>query len=311
MLLPVNALVATKDGTNGLKLWHYSHYDVINREYHVFVDQKTLATSNGATVTAKNIIVVENPLRVHDGLGTVMSPHVVVIVHRRNGKQEKGTPDYFNGWLWRETPHDEDIIAYQILGDRVSQPDLIEDEPQHTTLSQLAKHTNASLHPEKYLYAPPVSDTKYDQTMMNTAYIWGLESKCRRLKVGAILAIEGRIIMNGYNGTIAGTDNCCEEDPHAPPHETSTKEDVLHAEHNLTLFCKRRNVSAVGATMYITASPCSRCAELIAKAGVVRVVYSELYRDTSGIEALRKKNIRVDQVSVQYDLFNHELKSAA
>ena len=52
---------------------------------------------------------------------------------------------------------------------------------------------------------------KYDKAMIETAFIWSKESYCRRKKVGAVIAKEGRIISIGYNGTISGFDNCCED----------------------------------------------------------------------------------------------------
>jgi len=53
--------------------------------------------------------------------------------------------------------------------------------------------------------------SKYDAAMMKTALIWAQESYCKRNKVGAIISRDGRVVSNGYNGTITGADNCCEE----------------------------------------------------------------------------------------------------
>jgi dCMP deaminase len=265
-------------------------------------------TSFGATLSVSDVVVWENPIMSHEGYGVPVSNPAVVIIHRRNGKKERGTPDQFSGWVWNESVGETDIIAFQILGDRNSQPDILSNDSRRnvaTTLDELAAETDASTETDLF-YAPPVSETRYDRAMMNTAYIWSRESKCKRLKVGAVLAIDGRIIMNGYNGTVAGTDNCCEEDPNVDPSETATKPTVLHAEKNLTLFCERKGISAVDSTLYITASPCKDCAELIIKAGIRRVVFSEAYRCVSGINKLRQRGIRVDQVSIQYDLFQND-----
>jgi dCMP deaminase len=45
---------------------------------------------------------------------------------------------------------------------------------------------------------------------METAKIWANESYCKRMKVGAVLAKDGRILATGYNGTIHGAENICE-----------------------------------------------------------------------------------------------------
>lgn len=54
--------------------------------------------------------------------------------------------------------------------------------------------------------------SKYDKVMMQTAYLFAEESYCKRKKVGAILATNDRIRSVGYNGTIKGKPNNCEEE---------------------------------------------------------------------------------------------------
>jgi dCMP deaminase len=51
---------------------------------------------------------------------------------------------------------------------------------------------------------------QYDKVMMKTAKIWSDLSPCKRLKVGAVLAKDNRILANGYNGTVHGAENICE-----------------------------------------------------------------------------------------------------
>ncbi|MDE5551724.1 MAG: cytidine deaminase, partial [Muribaculaceae bacterium] len=48
-----------------------------------------------------------------------------------------------------------------------------------------------------------------------------------------------------------------------------------------------------GSTLYVTASPCMECAKLIIQAGIRRVVFSELYRITDGLDLLRKAGVEV------------------
>ena len=100
------------------------------------------------------------------------------------------------------------------------------------------------------------------------------------------------IISDGYNGTPSGFENVCEEENNV------TKPYVLHAEANAITKIARSNNSSNGATMYVTASPCIECAKLIIQAGIVRVVYSEVYRCTDGIELLEKAGIAVEYVEI-------------
>ena len=50
------------------------------------------------------------------------------------------------------------------------------------------------------------------QTLMNTAKLWAKESYCKRKQVGAVLAKDDRILATGYNGTISGLENKCENE---------------------------------------------------------------------------------------------------
>ena len=51
---------------------------------------------------------------------------------------------------------------------------------------------------------------KYDFPMMKTAFIFSDQSHALKLKVGAVLSKDGRILVTGYNGTISGQRNLCE-----------------------------------------------------------------------------------------------------
>ncbi len=131
--------------------------------------------------------------------------------------------------------------------------------------------------------------TLLDQRYLGMARIWSLNSYCVRRQVGALMVKDKMIISDGYNGTPSGFENVCEEDGHTKPY-------VLHAEANAITKIARTGNSSLGATMYITASPCIECAKLIIQAGIARVVYSEEYRMDDGIELLRRAGIKVDRV---------------
>ena len=94
-----------------------------------------------------------------------------------------------------------------------------------------------------------------------------------------------RIIVSGYNGTIKGECNTCENK------QGLTKDTVLHAEQNAISFAARTGIALQDTDLYLTLSPCITCAKLIASCGVRSVVYKEEYRETSGIEFLNKLNI--------------------
>lgn len=121
---------------------------------------------------------------------------------------------------------------------------------------------------------------------LRMAGIWAENSYCLRRKVGAIIVKDKMIISDGYNGTPAGFENVCEDESTG-----LTKSYVLHAEANAITKVARSNNSSDGATLYVTASPCMECAKLIIQSGIKRVVFSELYRITDGLELLRRAGI--------------------
>jgi dCMP deaminase len=51
--------------------------------------------------------------------------------------------------------------------------------------------------------------------------------------------------------------------------------------------------STNGATLYITLSPCKECSKLIHQSGIKRVVYCEEYKDTSGLDFLKKAGVEL------------------
>ena len=56
-----------------------------------------------------------------------------------------------------------------------------------------------------------------------------------------------------------------------------------------------------GATLYVTASPCIECAKLIIQSGIKRVIYTEQYRLTDGVDLLRRAGIEVEYLDLNTD----------
>lgn len=131
-----------------------------------------------------------------------------------------------------------------------------------------------------------------DRRYLRMARIWSENSYCMRRKVGALIVKDKMVISDGYNGTPSGFENICEDE------SGLTKPYVLHAEANAITKVARSNNSSDGSTLYVTASPCIECSKLIIQAGIKRVVYSELYRITDGLDLLRKAGIETVYVDI-------------
>ncbi|MDE6408799.1 MAG: dCMP deaminase family protein [Muribaculaceae bacterium] len=124
-----------------------------------------------------------------------------------------------------------------------------------------------------------------DRRYLRMAMIWSENSYCVRRKVGALIVKDKMIISDGFNGTPSGFPNLCESA------DGVTFPYVLHAEANAITKVARSNNSSEGSTLYVTASPCMECSKLIIQAGIRRVVFSELYRITDGLDLLKKAGV--------------------
>jgi len=128
---------------------------------------------------------------------------------------------------------------------------------------------------------------QFDKSYLDMAEVWSRNSYCKRRQVGALLVKERMIISDGYNGTPVGFDNICEDE------EGKTYPYVLHAEANAITKVAKSGNSSIGATMYVTTSPCLECAKLIIQAGITRLVYRNKYHRTDGVDLLTKAGIEV------------------
>ena len=140
---------------------------------------------------------------------------------------------------------------------------------------------------------------KFKRAFMKTAYVFAELSSAVKLKVGAVVVKDDRIISLGYNGTPTGWDNTCEleiinfQDGSV---QLKTKSEVIHAEMNALMKLASSSESGKGAAIFITHSPCMECAKGIYQTGITEVYYTEAYRNVDGIEFLQKCGITVEKL---------------
>lgn len=132
------------------------------------------------------------------------------------------------------------------------------------------------------------ANRKYDDAYMATADAFASKSQCPRTKVGCTLVLASGVLAPGFNGHASGGPN---EWPFSP----TGNPEVVHAELNSLGKCLEQGLSTKGATMYVTLSPCLECAKLLVRAGILRVVYKDAYRDTTGLDYLTKYSIEVNK----------------
>lgn len=110
-------------------------------------------------------------------------------------------------------------------------------------------------------------------------------SKCEERKVAAIITDKDltQIYSIGLNGGPKGLVDCmCKIDG---------KYGCVHAEINALIKCRNDSPDKV---MFVTLSPCKQCAAAIINApgGFSTVYYLQQWKDTTGIELLKKAGIR-------------------
>lgn len=120
-----------------------------------------------------------------------------------------------------------------------------------------------------------------DKVNMEMAYVMAKRSTCLRKQVGCVIVKDGRIIVSGYNGVPSGVQHCTEC-------SGPSCDKAVHAEAGAITYSARKGIALEGSTLYVTMSPCKKCADLILNAGIKEVVYDESYRDITGLKYLEQ-----------------------
>ena len=143
----------------------------------------------------------------------------------------------------------------------------------------------------------------FESIYMGLAMNLSKKSHCVKIKVGAVLTKDTRIVSIGYNGPPAGTHNCDEEWPEegCPRDSKGSCSLALHAEQNAILYAAKNKVTLEGATLYVTLSPCIACARIIFTTGIKKVFFLNSYAEykgmgtDEGVEFLKKFGVEVEK----------------
>lgn len=169
---------------------------------------------------------------------------------------------------------------------------------------------------EKLDYLKPRERISRDNMFSLICTIVAQRSTCLRSQVGALIVKDGRIVSMGYNGPVSGMPACVPNDPllsqcdYKSPYFSTPEGKAyheracmgpgctrsLHAETNAIAFAAKAGVSVEECTMYCSMSPCINCAKVIVNSGIRELKYLEEYRDTSGLELLKRAGIKVEKV---------------
>lgn len=135
----------------------------------------------------------------------------------------------------------------------------------------------------------------WDELFIAIAVLGSSRGTCDRLRMSCVLVKNNRIVGSGYNGAVAGLENC-DEVGHKMVDNHCIR--TLHGEDNA-----RANAISdlVGATAYTIGTPCVRCVKNLLQDGVSRFVYVGAYDNGPGsdfvTEICQKKNVSFEQWS--------------
>jgi dCMP deaminase len=130
----------------------------------------------------------------------------------------------------------------------------------------------------------------WDEYFMNIAREVATRSTCDRKHVGAVIVRDKSILATGYNGSVRGLPHC-DDEGHLMEDGHCVR--TVHAEANSIVQAARNGMRIDGADIYVTASPCWGCFRLIANAGIVKIVFGELYRDPKIFDFSQKVGIEL------------------
>lgn len=138
----------------------------------------------------------------------------------------------------------------------------------------------------------------WEQYFMFQAEIISLRATCERLKVGAVIVRENRIISSGYNGSVSDGTHCIDDGCKLVDNHCVR---TVYAEANAILQCAKFGVPTQNTTLYVTHFPCLICTKQIIQAGIKKVYYKEDYRnDAIAVELFNEAQIEMTKVKLDY-----------
>ena len=143
----------------------------------------------------------------------------------------------------------------------------------------------------------------WDEYFMSIARVIAARSNCVKRRVGAVIAVDRRIISTGYNGTPRGVRNCNEGG--CPRCNSFVEEGTRlgeclcsHGEENAITQAAYHGVTVRRGSLYTTFSPCLMCTKMIINAGIDEVAYNATYPlGDVALSLLREAGVKLRQLS--------------
>lgn len=145
----------------------------------------------------------------------------------------------------------------------------------------------------------------YSSLFMDIAERTATDSNCVKYKVGSVVVMDNRIVLQGFNGTVSGFLNCSEKfkgvdmsiQENRDLHHKWSSAFEVHAEMNIISYAARKGISLENTIMYCTHSPCNNCLKHLISSGVKKVIYKTEYFENSNLSEREEllKHIEIEQ----------------
>lgn len=134
----------------------------------------------------------------------------------------------------------------------------------------------------------------WDEYFLQICDLVATRATCQRLKVGAVLVKDRKVLSTGYCGSPKGTPDCFEEGCYMVDNHCIR---TVHAEVNAVVQAAYNGTSTQDSTVYVNNLPCYQCAKVLINAGVIKMVYRRDYRpDPTTHKLLKEAKVKLMQV---------------
>jgi dCMP deaminase len=116
----------------------------------------------------------------------------------------------------------------------------------------------------------------FDEYFIRMAMLASERATCERLRVGAVIVKDKKVLATGYNGSASGEAHCVDEGCYVRDNHCIR---TIHAEQNALLQSAKYGVSVEGAALYATHFPCLHCTKSLITAGIREIVWLHDYRN--------------------------------
>lgn len=138
---------------------------------------------------------------------------------------------------------------------------------------------------------------KHKIAYLETCDVFAKCSPSNRLKVGAVIVKNNRIISCGYNALPEHLDGPLEDENNV------TYQEVRHGEKNALMGLTKSSESAQGSLMFCSHSCCKPCAVDIVDAGIRAFYFKDVYKNWDGINHLLDAGVKVYKWEEDYQQF--------